>query len=223
MKVRLLSLAHLAFMTFLVHGEQVPKILVEGLSSEDFKDREASQAALLAWAGKTGKNALSSILKLSRGSEDPEIRQRCLEVLRSLSDLDYLNDGQGYLGIMMLEEMADLRGDDRKRACVRITMVMGNSPADVAGVKGGDLITALDGKKWYDAGAIEDFSERIADSKPLNEVTLSIKRGQAEPFDVKVRLGRRPVENLRGIGDDLQLLDKIAKDKHFEKWLKQQE
>lgn len=217
-----MSLAHLALMTFFVHGEQVPENLLKGLSSEEFHERERSQEKLREWAGRNRGESIAAIHKLSKVSEDPEVRQRCSEILRDLSDRDYLANGQGYLGIEMIEEMADLPGDERMRACVRILRVVDKSPADLADIRRGDLITALDGKKWYDAGAIDDFMEKIADSKPLEKVVLSIRRGDEDTFDVEIRLGRRPVENLRGIGDDLELLDKMAKDNHFKKWLEEQ-
>ena len=222
MKFWVLSVAHLIFIAFPAQGSEVPKSLVEGLSSENFKTRETSQAELLAWVEQGGNDEIASIYGLSQNSEDPEVSQRCLKVLRKLSDQDYLSDGQGYLGIQMREEMTDLPDDDEPRFCIRVSRVVGDSPASLAGLRPGDLITALDGKKWYKAGAIDEFIQKIADSKPLKTVVITIKRKDENPLEVTVRLGKRPVKNLRGIGQDLKLLDQRAREMHFEKWLESQ-
>ena len=135
---------------------------------------------------------------------------------------DAFADGQGYLGIQMREEMTDLPDDDEPRFCIRVSRVVGDSPASLADLRAGDLITALDGKKWYKAGAIDEFIQKIADSKPLKTVVITIKRKDENPLEVTVRLGKRPVKNLRGIGQDLKLLDQRAREMHFEKWLESQ-
>ncbi len=199
---------------------EIPKSLLEGLSSENFKDRETSQAQLLSWAENGEKEKISSIFLLSKDLTDPEVSIRCLNVLKLLSDQDYLSDGQGYLGIQMLEEFADLPGDEMPRACIRVTLVVPDSPAARSGVRAGDLITALDGKKWHGVDAMEVFMRTIAETKPLTPVILTISRKERESMDVEVKLGKRPIQNLLGFNQDIQLLDQRARQLHFEKWLR---
>lgn len=219
MKVCALSAGHLLFMAFSAFGGEVPRALVEGLSSESFKDRERSEAELLSWAEKGGKNEISSVYELSENTQDPEVSKRSLKVLKALSDQDYLSDGQGYLGIQMMEEMIALP-EEKPRPCIRVTRVVADSPAEKAGLLVGDLITGLNGNEWNEAGAINQFMLEIADSKPLKTVVLTIKRKNEDLQDLKVVLGRRPVENLSGINQDLELLDERAREEHFNTWLK---
>jgi regulator of sigma E protease len=56
-----------------------------------------------------------------------------------------------------------------------------NSPADLAGLKSGDEITALDGKKVYSFMAVATAEEDMSNSV-VKPVTLSIKRG-TDQFD----------------------------------------
>jgi len=221
MKARVLSVGLFAVTVVVCYGaEKVPEGLIRDLASEEFKEREEAEGGLLDWAASHGVEAVRSIHVLSIGSDNPEIRQRCLKILKDLSDRDYLSSGSGYLGITMLEERMAVKGDDKPRLGIRIQWVVDGSPASEAGIRRGDLIVALDGKKWHDDGAMDDFREIIADSKPLENVVLSIIRGDEDPFDASVRLGRRPIENLSGIGQDLQLLDQRAREAHFKEWLK---
>jgi len=221
MKIWVLSAAHLISMAIFALGGEVPESVIEGLSSESFKERELSQTELLAWAEEGGKAEISSIYSLSKNSDDPEVSQRCLKVLKELSDQDYLSDGQGYLGIGMEEKVVNLAGDDKPRICILITRVVADSPADLSGMRPGDLITELDGEATV---ASNEFMQKIANSKPLKVVVLTIKRKNENSQEVEVRLGKRPVENLSGINlEDLKLLDRRAREKHFNMWLEVQE
>lgn len=205
-------------------GEEVPKRLLEGLSSEEFKQREASQIEIEKWISEKGPAAVAAIYQLYGGSDDPEVRSRCFRILRVQSDKDYMNDGMGYLGVGLSEEMLNLPGDDKPRACVRITNVMPGSQAEIAGVKVGDVITSMDGKKWYQQGAINELINAVASYKPLRKVVFEIKRQDDDKLvEVPVILGKRPVENLTEMYyNPAGTLEKKARDKHFEEWLKKQ-
>ena len=194
-------------------AEAVPKPLLEGLAAEDFTVREKSQMNLLEWARQNPKERTGPLVALS-ADKDPEIRKRSVVVMRQLSDEDYLSDGQGYLGISMLEQNLN------PGAGIQVLAVMKGSPAHEAGIKVGDLIIALDDKTWEKEGAVNVLMETIAQKKPLVDVVLKIKRDNAEPIEITVKLGRRPLEDLTQARGDLQLLDKKAKDAHFMEWLK---
>ena len=205
-------------------AEQVPKQLLDGLSSEQFKIRETSETELEKWTNEKGLVGIKAICKVQQESDDPEVRFRCLRVLRSQSDKDYLKDGQGYLGVQLWEEMLDLPGDKKPRFCLRITFVIPGSQAEIAGIKVGDIIASLDGTKWYERGAIEQLIQTVASYKPLRKVVFEIKRpGENVLIEVPVILGKRPVKDLRAMYDsDLEKLEKEARDKHFDEWLKKQ-
>ena len=202
----------------------MPAEFLGDLSSENFGEREDAQKGLLEWAIDKGPIAASAIYNLNNETEDPEVRKRSYEILRELSDIDYFSDGDGYLGIYMVEERADLPGEERQQVCIRVTAVNDESPAKAAGIQNGDLITALDGIKWYEDGDLDDFMKRIADGKPFQEVVLTVsRRNQEALLEIKVKLGKKPVEDLRGVRGSIQELEDRAKDKHFRAWLKQLE
>jgi len=201
------------------HGERIPREILAGLVSEVFLDREKSQEELLGWARDKSETRAVALLSLL-ADDDPEIRKRSSEILRQLSDEDYLSDGQGYLGIMMGEEMLQAAPDGRAGVGIRISMVIKGSPADSSGLKAGDLIIALDGKEWGEQGALDVFMETIAKKKPLANAVLTIRRNAPEPIDVTVKLGKRPIPDLRLAREDPQILDMQAKDEHFKAWLK---
>ena len=49
-------------------------------------------------------------------ADDPEVRERCLAILRDLVNDEYLKDGEGYIGIRMQDEMATaVPGDVKPR------------------------------------------------------------------------------------------------------------
>lgn len=211
----------LSVIPLMVAGEELPQEFLQGLASEQFSVREKSQDGLLTWAREKPDTRAKVLFQLS-GDREPEVRKRAAVILRELSDEDYLSDGQGYLGIMMTEEVLNAGPDGRPGAGMRINRVMKGSPADSAGLKFGDLIVALDGKTWHEPGAINVFMEAVAGKKPLMDVVLSIRRDAAEPIDIKVKLGKRPAVELQNALGSIEMLDRKAKDEHYRKWLMRQ-
>lgn len=202
-------------------AETVPQQWLEGLASEQFKVRESSQAEIEKWVDEKGSAGVAAIYRIHLNSDDPEVRLRCLRVLRSRSDKDYLNDGQGYLGVQLGDEILDLPGNNEPIAGIRVNYIMPGSQAELAGIKAGDVIILMDGKKIESA---EEFIKTVASYKPLRKVVFAVKRPGAEQLvEISAILGKRPVEDLRKMYySDLGKLEKEARDRHFEEWLKKQ-
>ena len=206
-----------------LHGQEIPPAdLIKNLGSEVFVSRENAQAELIIWALKHPRPATAEFVRLYRENDDPEVRKRALVVLKELAAVDYLSDGQGYLGILMQEEPIEAAQGGKLRFGIRILDVMQGSPAEQAGLKMGDLIISLDGKGWEVMGALTLLRETIADKKPLVEVSLLVKRAQGDPIAITVKLGKRPTPDLQ-VGVDLGLLEQQSKERHFKQWLKKQE
>lgn len=199
--------------------EILPEQLIHDLGSTEFASREKAHAELLVWALKNTQEATSEFLRLYREDDDPEVRKRSREILAELANVDYLSDGQGYLGILMQEQPLEVGPDGKVMFGIRILDVMEGSPAEQADFKVGDVIISLDGKGWVEFGAVTAFSESVAAKKPLVEVILMIRKAQGEPFRVSVKLGKRPIQDLQ-FGGDLGQLEQQAKERHFKEWLR---
>jgi len=223
MKTGITCIALLASMALFAYGAGLPEDLVQGLAAEDFKVREASQQKLLDWAKKEDTSPAPELFHVSRTSEDPEIRQRSLDILKGLSDRDYLTDGRGFVGITMLPEIVILPGEENPRPAVRISNIVKNGPAESFGLKVGDTIVALNGVRFKGEDAPTEFSAAIRDMKPLDKVVLGIKRLDGKVEDVEIVLARHPGENLSVFPQNLHLLDERAREQHFETWLKELE
>ena len=112
---------------------------------------------------------------------------------------------RGWLGISMrplVPDVADIYGLDSKelRGAVEIATVNEGEPADLAGVREGDIVVGTDGTQLEDN---QDFLQRIARTPPNETITLDIVR--AEPDEsptgfvvseqsISVTLGERPPE-----------------------------
>lgn len=206
-----------------LHGQDKPsESLFQGLGSEEFDVREGAQAELSAWAVKNPQLATPTILRLLQEDDDPEVRKRALKILKELGNIDYLSEGQGYLGINIGEEPLNAPQGGEGRFGIRVLNVRNGSPAEQAGLKMDDLILSLDGIIWKEDDAITKFITAVAAKKPLADVTLMVQRGQADPIGINVKLGKRPIPNLQA-GGDLGLLEQEAKEQHFQQWLKKQQ
>jgi serine protease Do len=88
------------------------------------------------------------------------------------------NPNAGFLGV----------GFDLEFSGVKITEITANSPAQKAGLKSGDLVRSVNGKKVGDA---DDFIAIVQSHKVGDELTLKIERDKKEQ-ELKVTLGKRP-------------------------------
>ena len=66
--------------------------------------------------------------------------------------------------------------------------IVSGGPADKAGLKPGDLITAVNGKR---VASTNQFVATIANYAPGNTVTLTVKRG-GQTKTIKLTLGAQP-------------------------------
>jgi len=109
--------------------------------------------------------------------------------------LPALNPGGPYLGVtfqMITPEIAAQEGITGTTGAL-VREVAAGGPAATAGLKQGDVITAVDGKPVDDQN---DLRSRVAEYKSNDEVTLTVVKGTAngptDQHDVKVKLGERP-------------------------------
>jgi S1-C subfamily serine protease len=87
--------------------------------------------------------------------------------------------GRAFVGLVLVEEP--------NGGGVRITQVVSGSPADDAGLKKDDVITAVDGRS---VKSVDDVRSALENKSPGDRVTFSVRRdGQEE--EVTVILGRR--------------------------------
>jgi len=201
---------------------ELPAVPLSNLKSEAFPKRERAQAELLAWARGHLEPAMDELFRYSKVADDPEVRERCLAVLRALVDDEYQKWGEGYIGIRMLEEIANVPGDPNPRSVIRVIQVVPDTAAQQAGLQLNDLITGLGDLVWREGGVMLLFSEKIRQFKPNTKITLKVLRN-GNLMDLEVTLGKRPLfaDNLfldaRQV--DLEAAEKAARDTYFRRWL----
>ncbi|OYV04736.1 MAG: hypothetical protein CFE26_15295 [Verrucomicrobiales bacterium VVV1] len=194
------------------------------LGSENFKERLTAQASLLEWARKNPAEAKDWLFDRALNDGDPEVRRRYTAVLRELViDVDYLQDGEGYVGIMMAPAPVMVPGDALARMGIRATLVVPGTAAAASGLVPGDVIVEAGDQSWRDLTAVDEFSKWIRQHKPGQKVTFKLLRnGKLEPIEVV--LGRRPPDSgmfMFGELPDTAALAKeaeLAKDAYFRNW-----
>ena len=109
------------------------------------------------------------------------------------------NTGQGFIGVRgadVTPQIAAANGLSVQSGVLVSAFAndaSGKSPAQQAGVRTGDIITAVNGQTINDNG---DLASALISLSPGTQVTLSIQRGNSQRT-VKVTLGERPT-NLQG-------------------------
>lgn len=194
------------------------------LSSPKFHDRESAQTELLAWARLQPEPAMAELFRQSRIAEDPEVRGRCLKILRELVNDEYSKEGEGYIGIGLKDEIGNVPGDPNPRNMIRVTQVQPDTPAQRADLRLNDLIVGLDQDVWHELGASQLFREKIRMLKPNTKVVLKVFR-DGGLITLSVTLGRRPLmaDHLffNGSNMEVEASERAAKEAYFRLWLSQ--
>ncbi len=203
-----------------VGAAELPPTVIAGLGSQQFREREIAQVKLLDWARAQPGPAMDELLRQSRMAGDPEVRERCLSVLRSLVTDEYLKEGEGYIGIALKDEMSDVPGEPKPRGVIHVLMVQPESPAEHAGIRQNDLIVGTNGEIWQEIL----FRANVRTMKPNMKVDLKILR-DGGLIDLKVTVGRRPlsadISFFPGQTFDPEATERAAKEAYFRRWLSQ--
>ena len=211
--------------TCAVWSVQLPTQAFEDLGSAEFHRRELAQDELLAWARKQPELAKTEFLKQSRNAVDPEVRERCMSILRSLVTDEYLEEGEGYIGIALAlqDEILNIPGDSKPRNAIRVLEVREDTPGQRAGIRLNDLIVGLEGERWSGLDASPLFREKVKTMKPNSNARLTIIR-DGELIELNVRLGRRPLMAdmfFNGLNVDPAASERAAIESYFRRWLSQ--
>ncbi|NQT86610.1 PDZ domain-containing protein [bacterium] len=103
---------------------------------------------------------------------------------------------RGFLGIILSPLSADIRQQLQIDHGVQVQKAMEGQAAQKAGIRDGDIVLAVDGKKAQDTAG---FIARVNAKRPGETVVLKIKRGN-EVSDVPVVLGERPEDPAALVG-----------------------
>lgn len=162
-----------------------PPELLDGLSSERYPQRMEAQRALEAWADDAGEQGLAWLLQTGTAHDEPEVRSRAFEVLKSrvMSQLD--NERPGFIGITMMGLQVEFK--DETLPVVAVSSVQDGSPADQAGLEQGDKILGINGERWTEGDTPDQLARKVGGMKPGQEIELEVVRaGEVRKFSLNL-------------------------------------
>jgi serine protease DegQ len=98
---------------------------------------------------------------------------------------------RGWIGVEpqnLSKELAESMGLSPKTQGVLLSGILEGGPADRAGAKPGDVLTAVDGQQIKD---VRELLSRVSELKPGSEATLSTQR-KDKALELQVQIGKRP-------------------------------
>lgn len=162
--------------------------LIDRLSSSNYEQREAADAALRA----IGAQAVPYLSQRYDQADDFETRVRIQRIAERSYFWDRVLGRNGFLGIQhrLYRQPGDPRIDEGT-AAFEIARVIEDTSAARAGLQDGDLIVAIDGIKLPADASTNDFAEQIRYKVPGTPMTLEIYRGN-EHIELTLAIGHRP-------------------------------
>jgi C-terminal processing protease CtpA/Prc len=212
---------------------ELPSGLLEDLKSEQFAEREQAEAELLAWTRQQPEAAMEALYKQSRTAGDPEVRERCVAVLRELVTDEYLRNGVGYIGIRMnpSTEGVNVPGEIEPRFAIKVLQVEPDTPAHKAGMVAGDFLLGVDDTVWQQAQTSAVVSAKIKSFKAGTRVTIKLFRA-GKIVEIPMVLARRPaaadlmqlqfgmgMQGMQITPEAAAAAERAAKEDYFRNWL----
>lgn len=201
---------------------------MESLKSENFAERERAAADLLVWARERLEGATELLYQRSRTDPEPEVRERCLAVLRELLSDDYQRNGVGFVGIRMNPntEMVNLADDPKPRFAIRIIQVEAETPAQKSGLVAGDLLLGVNDTFWQQEHTSDVVMAKIKTFKAGTKVSIKLAR-EGKIVDVPMVLARRPASadflpfrlGMPITPEETLAIERTAREEHFRRWL----
>jgi C-terminal processing protease CtpA/Prc len=164
--------------------------LVAQLGNAEWTAREEAQKTLVAM----GPDTLPVLDEGLAAVKDPEILRRLQEVYRRWVPQDqYAGDDlrPGFLGVQLNVVVGDDPRMGERENGVRVMGVVANTAAERGGLKEGDLIVSLNGKKFLGVFGIDHFKNRIQRIGAGGTVRMGIWREQAY-LELDLVLGASP-------------------------------
>lgn len=181
------------FPAFVFCQDDEIRALVGSLASEDFRERTKAQRDLSDRAMERPASGQEWLFREFEAAGEPEVRIRLREVLKEVVVAEHQKDGPGYVGIGMADVEVAVPGEDNPKSGVSITRVQADTPASRAGLRIGDVVTAVDRTRWTgDVAASFSFQQAIMKRKPGETVQLEVLRG-GEIMMIPVTLAPRPM------------------------------
>lgn len=169
---------------------------LEQLLSPQPEQRKKARQDLAAWADKEPDQAKALFLKCLQDSPEPEIRERCLQLLKPIAAHEYGLFGEGYMGISMGNTvMVQLPGDDKPCYGLIVNSASKGSPAERAEIQPEDVIVSVNDFQWRDSEQILDvnqgLSAKIRAAGAGRKTNFGIWR-KGKLLNIEVLLTRRP-------------------------------
>lgn len=205
--------------------------------SEQHSIRVDAVSKLQSWSSLNPGQSAGVFLEWARTDDNPELRERAIDLLKWIARSEYGKFGQGFIGISMGNPVElTPSGFSESTFGIPITALHETSPAGKAGLRVGDVIFAVGDHRWSNAEAIssktEGISARIRQAGVNVMVRLQLMRSD-QVLTIEVQTVRRPVglDQMRleigplGVAvPDQELISRLAKeerdsDAYFYEWL----
>jgi C-terminal processing protease CtpA/Prc len=165
--------------------------LVPELGAATWKAREAAQAALAAVAAEHRDEFLQTGFRALATNEDPEVRYRLEEILKSIPP-DHIRQGRrGFLGLSLSAMRGPVAVGDRTVVPIDIVSVLPNTVAQTNGLQVGDMVLQVDDLACGEDFGVPEFVSYISSKAPGESVSL-VLLSQGKQMTRTIALGERP-------------------------------
>lgn len=196
--------------------------LLEDMGADSFETRQGAYEALKNLAGKDKEQLVPFLYEHLDTSSSPEVNMRVNELLREVILFDHFGRPPGFIGIQL--GAITMLIDGEQVPVVVVNRVIPDTAADRSGLKAGDIISSLEGKRTTEhelrnlrMRADQLFISRVAKKFKGDQIRLGIYKDGIERETI-LTLGARPDD----LPTSLPRPTEEMKEAYYKKWLQDQ-
>jgi membrane-associated protease RseP (regulator of RpoE activity) len=182
--------------------------LVRQLGDETYEQREQAVQALVKLAATEESAVLDVCLQVHDQNPDPEIRFRCMKILKEVVSGPIYNRPRGFLGVRLVA-IPNLPEEINAQRLIFIHEVTRDTAAAEGGVEAGDIILAMNHLSMSSFNSVSRFIFHIQQYAPGTPIVLLVLRKGSLRMLVPI-LGKA--------GEDVQIR-KFEPEEYFKIWL----
>ncbi|MGJ8671726.1 PDZ domain-containing protein [Rubritalea sp.] len=218
-RIKLIVLALIAGTQMFCNANE-QELLLERMGADSYEIRQKAYGELNEWALNNKSLSIPLLYENLQLSLSPEVNMRVNEILREIVLSDHFGRPPGFIGIELGSLLMPI--DGKQVPVVVINRVIPDSAATKLGLKPGDVISSLEGKRMTEhelrnSGMTAEalFISRVSKKFKGDQLHLGMYE-DGEERDAVLTLGERPDY----LPSSKPKPSQAVKDAYYEQWLK---
>lgn len=166
---------------------------LKNLGADEYSERKLAQENLISWGREDVRNRVSFFRRMQNETSDPEVQERCREIVKELVLAIVDEERNGFMGINLGRVVRNFGQKPQMPRGVTVNGVIKKTAAEKFGLKEGDLILKIDELDLSGFDGPDKLIKYVGEMKNGTTIEVHLER-EEEKLTIPLTLMTRPRE-----------------------------